>query len=83
MKLEFNWLFFESVPIRKNAFSLLFLHLDAWDSLRRMMYVWSLTLNGCFHIHLLNFKSQFKTWMYNGRFCDITTSFEANATYKV
>ena len=39
---------------QKCVFSYLFLRLKAQISLRRMMYVQSLTLEGCFHVHILN-----------------------------
>ncbi len=45
-----------SPPLR-NVFALLLLHLDIWASLCQMMYVQSLTLEGCFYIHLLERKS--------------------------
>lgn len=41
----------------KMCFFYCYFYLDVLASLYRMMYVWTLTLEGCFYIHLLKVES--------------------------
>lgn len=51
------------LPVR-SVFFFLFLLLNGWASLCRMMCVQSLTLNSHFHIHCADWKAHFKRWAY-------------------
>ena len=69
-------------PSTRKCFFFLFIQLYVWASLCRMMYVQSLTLEGCFHIHLLkveSFSELIENLILRGGTpkitCDITTSF--------
>ena len=66
---------YSSSPPHKYIFFFL-LELDVWASLSRIMYVKSLKLEGCFHIHLLKVESFSALIENTSMICEITTSFE-------